>query len=108
LINRENLTRVRRGAYLINLARGAVIESLDVLYDALQDGRLAGVALDVFEPEPPDPNHPIFQLENCLTAPHAMALTVQAMKNIFRSMADDMAAVFRGQRPQYIVNPQVF
>ena len=65
LINRTRLGLMKPGSFLINLARGAIIESLDVLYDALTNGPLAGAALDVFEPEPPDVSHPIFKLDNC-------------------------------------------
>ena len=107
LINRERLDRIKRGAFLINLARGGVVDNLDVLHEALNDGRLAGVALDVFEPEPPDVSHPIFQSERCLFSPHAMAQSQRAMKNIMRSMADDIATFFRGERPRFVVNPEV-
>jgi len=108
LINRERINLVKQGAYLINLSRGGLVESLDVLHEALQDGRLAGVGLDVFEPEPPDVSHPIFKLDNCLTSPHAMGTTKGAMTRIFKTMADDIAAVLRGERPQFVVNPEVF
>jgi phosphoglycerate dehydrogenase-like enzyme len=108
MINRDLLRRVKPGAFLINLARGALIENLDVLYDCLKDGRLAGVGLDVFEPEPPDESHPIFKLVNCLTSPHVLGTSGGAMREIFRSMAEDMAAVLRGQRPRFVVNPEVF
>ena len=107
LINRERLAKVKPGAFLINLARGGIIENLDVLHEALEAGRLGGVALDVFEPEPPDVSHKIFQSQRCLTAPHALAGTHSAMARIFKSMADDMAALFRGQRPRFVVNPEV-
>ena len=108
LINRERLRQIKPGAHLINLTRGGLIESLDVLYEALEAGKLAGVGLDVFQPEPPDDSHPIFQLPNCVTSPHALGLTPRAMTNIFRSMANDMAAVFKGKRPRFVVNPEVF
>jgi D-3-phosphoglycerate dehydrogenase len=106
LISRESLTLVKRGAYLVNLARGGLVESLDVLYEAIVEGRLEGVGLDVFEPEPPDTAHPIFQLENCITAPHALGMTDGAMTRIFSSMAEDMAAVLAGKRPRYVANPE--
>lgn len=108
LINRERLGLVKPGTYLINLARGGIIESLEVLYDAMKDGTLAGVGLDVFEPEPPDVSHPIFKLPNCLTSPHALGMTSGAMARIFKSMAEDMAKVLNGNRPQFVVNPGVF
>ena len=107
LINRERLSLVKPGSYLINLARGGLIESLDVLYEAMMNGTLAGVGLDVFEPEPPDVTHPIFKLPNCLTAPHALGMTPGAMAKIFKSMAEDMVAVLRGSRPRFVVNPEV-
>lgn len=108
LINRARLQHIKPGAYIVNLARGGLVESLDVLYEALQSGKLGGVGLDVFQPEPPDVSHPVFQLPNCVTSPHALGLTPQAMTKIFESMANDMAAVFKGMSPRHVVNPEVF
>jgi len=108
LINRDNLAKVKPGAFLVNLARGALIEDLDIVCEALDDGRLGGVALDVFEPEPPDVNHPLFRHPNCLTAPHAMGGTPRATYRVYKSLADDMAAVFQGERPKHVVNPEVY
>ncbi len=108
LINRDNLKLVKEGSFLINLARGPLVESLDVLEEALAEERLAGVGLDVFSPEPPDTSHPIFKRENCLTAPHSLAMTKRAMLKVFIQMAEDMAAVLGGGRPRHSVNPRVF
>ena len=107
MINRERIGQMKEGAFLVNLARGGIIENLDVLYDALKSGKLAGVGLDVFDPEPPDVSHPIFKLDNCLTSPHACAMTVQAMYRSFKSMATDMAAVLDGQKPRFVVNSEI-
>ena len=107
MINRQRLASVQPGSYLINMARGGLIETLDILHEALLSGTLAGVGLDVFEPEPPDSGHPIFQMTNCLTSPHALAMTDGAMARIFKSMAQDMAAIFRGEKPRFVVNPEV-
>jgi len=101
------LAQMKKGAYLVNLARGGVIDSLDSVYQALLSGHLAGAALDVFNEEPPSFSHPIFRLQNCLTSPHAMATTVGAMTRIFQSMTDDMVAVLEGKKPKYVVNPEV-
>ncbi len=106
LINTRRLKLMKPGAYLINLARGGLIENLDILYKALRDGPLAGVGLDVFDPEPPDINHPIFKMPNCLTSPHAMAMTKRALYRSFKSMAIDMAAVLEGRKPRFVVNPE--
>lgn len=108
LINRERIALMKPGSYLINLARGGVVESLDVLYEALTDGPLAGVGLDVFEPEPPDVSHPIFALPNCLTSPHAIAMTHRGMYRSFKMMAEDMAAVLTGGKPNYVANPEIY
>ncbi len=106
LINKERLSLMKPGAYLINLARGGLIENLDILYEGLTNGLLTGVGLDVFDPEPPDVNHPIFKLQNCLTAPHSLAMTPRAMNRSFKSMATDMAAVLEGRNPRFVVNPE--
>lgn len=106
-INREKLEQLKAGAYLINLARGGVIESLDVVDDLLRSGHLRGAALDVFNDEPPDPRHPLFTNPKCLVSPHSMATTLGAMTRIFRSMTDDMVAILEGRPPQHVVNPQV-
>lgn len=108
LINARNMKLVKRGAYLVNMARGGVVDSLDTLYDALNQGTLAGVGLDVFEPEPPDVSHPIFRHPGCLTSPHVLGMTHGAMSRIFQTMAEGMAAVLQGSRPRFIANPEVF
>lgn len=107
MINRQRLERVKPGSYLVNLARGDLIESLDIVHEALCNGRLAGAGLDVYSPEPPDVSHPIFKMPNCVTAPHALAMTSGAMERIFRAMAQDMVAVLTGKRPKDVVNPEV-
>jgi len=108
LVNRARIGLMKPGSYLINLARGGLIESLDVLHDALIGGQLAGVGLDVFEPEPPDVTHPIFKLQNCLTSPHATGMTRRSMYRIFQMMAEDMAAVLSGQKPKHVANPEIY
>jgi phosphoglycerate dehydrogenase-like enzyme len=107
LINRTRLQLMKPGSILINLARGAIIESLEVLYEALTDGPLAAAALDVFEPEPPDVSHRIFKLDNCLTSPHAICMSSRAMYKSFKMMAEDMAAVLEGRKPKFVANPEV-
>lgn len=105
-INREKLEKLKPGSYLVNLARGGVIDSLDTINALVTSQHLRGVALDVFNQEPPDCSHPIFRHKNVLVSPHAMATTEGAMRRIFKSMTDDMAAILDGRDPVYVVNPE--
>ena len=109
LINRSNIGLLQRGAYLVNLGRGALIDGLDILYDALATGHLAGVGLDVFPEEPPTQlNHPLFSHPNFIGSPHVLASSVGAEERCMRSWTQDVLAVIRGQRPEWCVNPEVF
>lgn len=107
LFNRETIASMKKGAILINTARGGIIESLDVIADALESGQLAAVGLDVFPVEPPDISHRLFRDQRCVCAPHLMGVSELAMKRIYHSMATDMVAVLAGCRPNYCVNPEV-
>jgi D-3-phosphoglycerate dehydrogenase len=93
---------------LINTSRGGIIESLDVLAEALDKGQLGAVGLDVFPTEPPDTSHRLFQDPRLVCAPHMLGVSRLAMERIYRSMANDMVAVLRGERPKFCVNPEVF
>ena len=106
LIDAATLALMKPDAVLINLGRGGLIDGLDILHRALESGRLRAVALDTFEPEPPDLGHPIFRHERCICSPHVLGLTPGAMQRIYVSMAQDMAAVLGGRRPRYCVNPE--
>ena len=106
LIDAATLALMKPDAVLINLGRGGLIDGLDILHRALESGRLRAVALDTFEPEPPDLGHPIFRHERCICSPHVLGLTPGAMQRIYVSMAQDMAAVLAGRRPRYCVNPE--
>ena len=107
MIDAGLLRQVKPGAFLVNMARGDLVQSLDLLHQALEDGRLAGVGLDVFAPEPPDVSHPIFARPDCLTTPHALGTSRRATARIFTSMALDVAAVLKGERPRFVVNPEI-
>jgi len=107
LIGRQRVAMMKRGSILINTARGGVIESLDVLAEALESGQLSAVGLDVFPSEPPDSSHRLFRDPRFVCAPHMLGVSALAMERIYRSMANDMVAVLRGERPRYCVNPEV-
>lgn len=108
MIDRDAVASMKRGAVLLNLARGGITDGLDTLADALDDGQLSYVGLDVFPTEPPDVSHRIFQHPRCLFAPHSLGMSELAMDRVGRSMANDMLAVLEGRRPRHCVNPEVF
>lgn len=96
------------GAVLVNLARGGLIESCDALLAALSSGALAGLGLDVFDPEPPDLSHPLFQHPQVLLSPHALGQTVKSREAIFRVMSEGIRAVLEGGRPEFVANPEIY
>ena len=108
LLSAERLRSVKRGAILVNLARGGLLAGLDVLYEALESGRLAGLGLDVYPHEPPEVTHPIFKRADVLCTPHCMGLSSRAAHATFSMVSEGMADVLRGRVPLNVVNPQVF
>ncbi|GAB4220253.1 MAG: D-2-hydroxyacid dehydrogenase [Acidobacteriota bacterium] len=110
MINRTNIRLVQPGSLLINTARGAVIEDLDLLVEALDEGRLEAVALDVFPDEPPDLSHPLFRHPRAIVTGHVAARTPLAQQRILETMLEDACAVLEGRRPNLdnVVNPEVY
>ena len=107
LIDRDRISGMKPGAIFINTSRGGIIESLDVLADALDSGQLSAVGLDVFPTEPPDTSHRIFRDPRCLFSPHNVGTSELAMARIYHSMATGMVNVLTGKAPEYCVNPEV-
>lgn len=92
-------------AYLINGARGELVDEA-ALIRALQQGKIAGAALDVFEKEPPEQDNPLLQMDQVILSPHNAALTRDAMDSMALTAARAVDAVLRGERPEYcIVEP---
>ena len=102
------LLALARGAVLVNLGRGGLVSSLDDLLEALESGSLCGIGLDVFDPEPPDPGHPLFRHPRVLLSPHALGLSRQARRQLFAEVAEGIAAVLRGERPRVVANPEIY
>ncbi|MCX7643068.1 MAG: hydroxyacid dehydrogenase [Armatimonadetes bacterium] len=102
LINRERLALVKRGSFLVNTSRGEVCD-LDALYEALQSGQLAGVALDVFPNEPPDISHPIFSHPNFVGTPHVASHTPETLKRMALVVVEQVLKVLRGEEPDFAV-----
>jgi D-3-phosphoglycerate dehydrogenase / 2-oxoglutarate reductase len=107
LVDRRLLRSVKPGAILVNVARGAIVESDDVLLEALEDGCLSAVGLDVFAAEPPDPGHPLLAHPRVVCTPHAVGLTAAWNARVFDVLVDGIAAVLAGEMPAHVVNPEV-
>lgn len=95
LIDARRLSLLRKGAYLVNFARGEVVDET-ALYEALRDGHLAGAALDAFETEPPDITRPLYQLDNVLLSPHCAALTEDARRSMSLRIAEALGMILDG------------
>jgi phosphoglycerate dehydrogenase-like enzyme len=106
LLNRERLGRMKPTAYLINVARGPVVDQA-ALTDALVHGRLAGAGLDVFDPEPISPDDPLLRLDNVTLAPHAICWTDECFGNNGRSACRSLLDVAAGREPAHVVNREV-
>jgi D-3-phosphoglycerate dehydrogenase len=107
IMNAETLNLMPRGSYLINVARGALIDEAALL-EALRSGHLAGAALDVFDPEPPRTNHPLFTLPNTICTPHVGAYTAASLLRMQVMACDQIASALRGERPSNLVNGLVW
>ncbi len=105
LINAERLKMMKPTAYLINTSRGGLVDSA-ALWEALQERRIAGAALDVFEPEPPNLNEPLYRDERVIVTPHAAFVSDESLIQMRRQAMDQVAQALRGERPNNVVNPQ--
>ncbi len=103
MINAETLAEMRHGAYLVNCARGSLIDH-DALEASLDSGRLAGAALDVTEPEPLPAGHPLLGRPEVIVTPHVASSTVTGRRRLFEHAFDNALAVVQG-RPATIVEP---
>jgi D-3-phosphoglycerate dehydrogenase len=99
LVGREQIATMKPSAILINTSRGEVLDA-NALADAIRERRLAGAALDVFDPEPPKEDFPLLGFENVLLTPHLAARTLTATENMSWVVRDVMA-VLEGERPKY-------
>jgi D-3-phosphoglycerate dehydrogenase len=107
MIGEAQLKTMKRSAYLINCARGPVVDEA-ALVRALKDGTIAGAGLDVFDPEPPKADNPLFGLPNVVLSPHSAGLTEQAVIRMATHAAQAIIDVIEGRKPEGVVNPEVF
>jgi D-3-phosphoglycerate dehydrogenase / 2-oxoglutarate reductase len=106
MFNEETLRQMKPTAYLINTARGALIDEA-ALHHALVAGWIAGAAIDVLAKEPAEPNHPLLTLPNTIVTPHAAFYSEESTIELQRKTATQAAMALTGQTPPNIVNPAV-
>jgi len=102
LIGADQLRSMRRGAMLVNMARGAVVDE-HALIEALKSGHLSGAALDVFEQEPIKPDNPLLAMDNVTITPHLGACALEAMQRMATQVAEGVLDILEGKKPKYRV-----
>ena len=107
LIGQNQLRLMKPNAYLLNLARGGIVDE-NALYDSLVNRRIAGAALDCFEHEPVTSSHRLSELDNVLLAPHSIAWTDELFRDIGRTACRSILDLSLGKRPNGVVNPELF
>ena len=103
MINKDNIYNTKKGVRFINCARGGIINEYD-LAQAIKDGHVAGAAVDVFENEPLDPNHPLIGLDGVTLTPHLGASTVEAQIGVSVDVAHGIVAALNGEPVATAVN----
>ncbi|WP_010270574.1 D-2-hydroxyacid dehydrogenase [Paenibacillus senegalensis] len=96
MMNREAFQQMKRSAFLINTARGKLVVEQD-LADALNEGSIAGAAVDVLASEPPDPANPLLTADRCIVTPHIAWATTEARSRLMTMAADNLAAFLQGE-----------
>lgn len=105
LLRLPQFERMKRSAYLINTSRGGLIDQAD-LAKALERNLIAGAALDVFDPEPPDLSQPLFRDERVIVTPHAAFVSEESLIELRTRVARQVVDVLQGRQPECVVNPK--
>ncbi|MGI0080079.1 MAG: C-terminal binding protein [Nitrososphaerales archaeon] len=103
IINAKTISKMKAGVFIINTARGPLIEHTD-LVNALREGRVGGAALDVFQKEPPQLDDPIFSLANVVLTPHIAWYTSEALRRLEMTAARQAVEILNGEIPTNSVN----
>lgn len=108
LVDRDLLGRMKPGAFLVNTARGAIIDD-EALCEAIRSGHLAGAAVDCYDPEPVPADHPLVRLaEECpdqlVLCPHQGGITTSSFRNVYRMLFGNLEKLMAGERPERVVN----
>jgi D-3-phosphoglycerate dehydrogenase len=107
MIGEKEFALMQPHAYFITTARGSIHDER-ALAEALRSRRIAGAGIDVWDKEPPPPEHPLLQFDNVIASPHTAGVTHEARVNMGRIAAEQLIMTLDGKRPPRIVNPQVW
>ena len=107
MIGERHFALMRPHAYFISTARGFIHDEA-ALAEALKKKQIAGAGLDVWEKEPPPPDHPLLQYDNVLVSPHTAGVTKEARTNMAKIAAEQVLDILDGKRPPRIVNPEAW
>ena len=107
LMDAQHLERMRKGAVLINTARGAIVHT-EALRNALEHGPLGGAGLDVTDPEPLPPGHPLFGFANCLILPHIGSAGAEARRRMVQLACENVLAGLEDRPLEHCANPEVY
>jgi len=105
LISREQLSKMKKTAYLINTSRGSVVDEAALL-EALRNKTVAGAAIDVFEQEPIDPNSGLIGLDNIVMTPHIASASIDTRTAMAVMAARNLVTALQGKEPPNCVNPE--
>ncbi|KIL34866.1 D-3-phosphoglycerate dehydrogenase [Cohnella kolymensis] len=103
MIGREQFSRIKQGVRIVNCARGGIIDE-EALVEAIDSGRVAGAAFDVFEEEPPAADHPFLTHPKIIVTPHLGASTVEAQENVAIDVSEQLLHILRGEAFKNAVN----
>lgn len=107
MIGADELALLKPTAYLINVARGPIVDETALL-NTLRAGRIAGAGLDVFAIEPIPYPHPLLQLENVILTPHIASFTDDGLRKMGVTVAEQVLAVLRGEQPAFVANLDIW
>lgn len=107
MMGAEQFATMKKTAVIVNTARGGVINNA-ALVDALNQGEIAGAALDNHETEPIDPNNPLLKCDNVIVSPHVAGFSFEALERIAMQAAINCVDALSGKKPEYIFNPDIY
>jgi len=107
LFNKKRLSGMKSTAWLINVGRGAVVEEA-ALIEALQEKKIAGAMLDVYEHYRLEPGHPLLSLDNAVLTPHLAGMTQESRRRMGAAAAEETLRMLAGERPKNFVNPEAW